>query len=136
MPNLPIATFYHVGYDNEYPYNVCGGMQDNYDWCGPSAVRTVGGIANDRWHTVQGGDGFVAILDQKDPRIVYTESQDGNMTRRNRVTEGLLYMQVTRGTARRDHPIPDPPLKPSLVMTARAVAPSGRVTLTRFPEAS
>ncbi len=85
FPNLPIATFYHVGYDNEYPYNVCGGMQDNYDWCGPSAVRTVGGISNDRWHTVQGGDGFVAILDRKDPRIVYTESQDGNMTRKNRV---------------------------------------------------
>ena len=85
FPNLPIATFYHVGYDNAYPYNVCGGMQDNYDWCGPSAVRTSGGISNDRWHTVQGGDGFVAILDQKDPRIVYTESQDGNITRKNRV---------------------------------------------------
>ena len=86
MPNLPIATFYHVGYDNEYPYNVCGGMQDNYDWCGPSAVRTLGGISNDRWHTVQGGDGFVTIMDQKDARYVYTESQDGNITKRNRVT--------------------------------------------------
>ena len=39
-PNLPIGLFYHVGYDNETPFNVCGGMQDNYDWCGPSAVRT------------------------------------------------------------------------------------------------
>ena len=86
FPNLPIATFYHVGYDNEYPYNVCGGMQDNYDWCGPSAVRTIGGISNDRWHTVQGGDGFVTIIDQKDSRYVYTESQDGNLTKRNVVT--------------------------------------------------
>ncbi len=85
-PNLPIATFYHVGYDNEYPYNVCGGMQDNYNWCGPSAVRSSPGITNDRWHTIQGGDGFVAILDQKDSRYVYTESQDGNLTRRNRVS--------------------------------------------------
>jgi photosystem II stability/assembly factor-like uncharacterized protein len=85
-PNLPIATFYHVGYDNEYPYNVCGGMQDNYNWCGPSAVRTAGGISNDRWHTIQGGDGFVAILDQEDSRYVYTESQDGNLTRRNRIS--------------------------------------------------
>ena len=64
FPNLPIATFYHVGYDMEYPYNVCGGMQDNYDWCGPSAVRTANGITNDRWHTVQGGDGFVTIMDR------------------------------------------------------------------------
>lgn len=86
FPNLPIATFYHVGVDNDYPFNVCGGMQDNYDWCGPSAVRTRGGISNDRWHTVQGGDGFVAIIDQRDSRIVYTESQDGNMTRKNRIT--------------------------------------------------
>ena len=86
FPNLPIATFYHVGYDNEYPYNVCGGMQDNYDWCGPSAVRTAGGISNDRWHTVQGGDGFVTIIDQKDSRYVYTESQDGNITKRNVIT--------------------------------------------------
>ncbi len=85
-PNLSIATFYHVGYDLEYPYNVCGGMQDNYNWCGPSAVRTSNGITNDRWHQVQGGDGFVTIMDQRDWRVVYTESQDGNLTRRNRVT--------------------------------------------------
>ena len=85
-PNLPVGLFYHVGYDNETPYNVCGGMQDNYDWCGPSAVRTRNGIANDRWQTVQGGDGFVAIPDLRDGRIVYSESQDGNSTRHNRVT--------------------------------------------------
>ena len=54
-------------------------MQDNYDWCGPSAVRTRDGIANDRWQTVQGGDGFVAIIDLRDGRIVYSESQDGNI---------------------------------------------------------
>jgi hypothetical protein len=86
FPNIPVATFYHVGFDMESPYNVCGGMQDNYDWCGPSAVRSANGITNDRWHTVQGGDGFVAIMDARDGRVVYTESQDGNMSRRNRVT--------------------------------------------------
>ena len=37
--NLPVGLFYHVGYDMAYPFNVCGGMQDNYDWCGPSASR-------------------------------------------------------------------------------------------------
>ena len=40
--------FYHVGYDLETPYNVCGGMQDNYNWCGPSAARFARGITNDR----------------------------------------------------------------------------------------
>jgi photosystem II stability/assembly factor-like uncharacterized protein len=86
LPNLPVGLFYHVGYDLETPYNVCGGMQDNYDWCGPSASRFSRGIRNDEWFTVQGGDGFVVIIDQRDSRIVYSESQDGNMTRKNKVT--------------------------------------------------
>jgi len=37
--------------------------------------------------------------------------------RRNGVREGLLYLQVTRGAARRDHPIPAPALKPTLIVT-------------------
>ena len=40
--------------------------------------------------------------------------------RQNRVQDGLLYIQVTRGVARRDHPFPED-VKPALVMTARAV---------------
>jgi D-alanine transaminase len=41
------------------------------------------------------------------------------VVRRNRVTTGLVYMQVTRGAARRDHPFPSPAARPSLVITAR-----------------
>jgi D-alanine transaminase len=40
---------------------------------------------------------------------------------RNRVREGLVYMQVTRGRARRDHGFPEPAVRPTLVMTARAL---------------
>lgn len=40
---------------------------------------------------------------------------------RNRVTDGLLYLQITRGVARRDHGFPDKPVKPSLVVTVRAL---------------
>ena len=39
--------------------------------------------------------------------------------RRNRVSYGLVYLQVTRGVARRDHAFPVHPVKPSLVVTAR-----------------
>lgn len=41
--------------------------------------------------------------------------------RRNRVREGLVYLQVTRGTARRDHPFPPEGTAPSVVVTARSL---------------
>lgn len=41
--------------------------------------------------------------------------------RRNRVRDGLIYLQVTRGVARRDHGFPPPGTRPSLVVTARAL---------------
>ena len=46
------------------------------------------------------------------------------IVRRNRVRDGMLYLQVTRGVAPRDHAFPDPASKPALVVTARAADPS------------
>ncbi|HEX2212590.1 MAG TPA: hypothetical protein VHH12_03850, partial [Mycobacterium sp.] len=86
VPNLPLALFYHVSVDNAVPYNICGGLQDNYNWCGPSAVRSAPGIGNHEWNTLLGGDGFVVLQDPTDYRIAFTESQDGNLTRVDRVT--------------------------------------------------
>ncbi len=86
IPNLPVGLFYHVSFDMERPYNICGGMQDNYNWCGPSASRQNRGIMNYDWFQILGGDGFVALPDLRDSRIVYTESQGGNMIRRNTIT--------------------------------------------------
>ena len=43
------------------------------------------------------------------------------LVRRNRVRNGVLYLQVTRGTAPRDFRFPRPPVRPSLVMTVRPV---------------
>jgi len=42
------------------------------------------------------------------------------VARRNAVREGILYLQVTRGTYRRDHPFPPASVAPTLVMTARS----------------
>lgn len=42
------------------------------------------------------------------------------VVRRNRVRNGLVYLQVTRGVAKRDHAFPEPGTKPSIVVTARA----------------
>ncbi|MFC3124848.1 D-amino-acid transaminase [Pseudoroseomonas globiformis] len=45
------------------------------------------------------------------------------VARRNRVAEGLLYMQVTRGVARREHSFPASPPPPALVVTVRRIRP-------------
>ena len=44
--------------------------------------------------------------------------------RRNHVRDGLLYLQITRGVARRDHVFPHPDTPPSLVITARSIDPA------------
>ncbi|HQZ96298.1 MAG TPA: sialidase family protein, partial [Pyrinomonadaceae bacterium] len=80
---VPLGQFYEVGADNSVPYKVCGGLQDNNTWCGPSQTLAGGGIKNDDWYTIGGGDGFFAQPDPNDPNIVYAESQDGNLLRRN-----------------------------------------------------
>jgi D-alanine transaminase len=47
------------------------------------------------------------------------------IARRNRVTDGLIYLQITRGSARRDHPIPPSAIKPTLILTAHNVDAAG-----------
>ena len=86
ITNMDLGQFYHVTYDMQTPYHVCGGLQDNYTWCGPSAVRSRSGIGNDDWRQIQGGDGFEAQMDPRDGRTVYAESQDGNIVRVDRLT--------------------------------------------------
>jgi D-alanine transaminase len=49
-------------------------------------------------------------------RVVIRET-----VRRNRVRNGLVYLQVTRGVARRDHAFPAPGTPPSLVVTAKSI---------------
>ena len=80
--NFPLGQFYEVTYDFQHPYHVCGGLQDNFTWCGPSATLTSRGPDNGDWIQITGGDGFHARIDPRDPDIVYSESQDGNVQRR------------------------------------------------------
>jgi hypothetical protein len=80
---FPVGQFYHVSYSMEKPYNVCGGLQDNGSWCGPSRARNRVGITNSDWYNVGGGDGFYSAIDPQDPSIIYSESQGGNASRLN-----------------------------------------------------
>jgi hypothetical protein len=79
--DMALGQFYQVSADMRHPYWVCGGLQDNNAWCGPSALRSATGGVNTDWYTISGGDGFYTRQDPTDWTIIYGESQDGNMSR-------------------------------------------------------
>jgi photosystem II stability/assembly factor-like uncharacterized protein len=81
--NLPVGQFYHINVDNQIPYNVMGGMQDNGTWHGPAYTWTNGGIRNYYWHNIGGGDGFDAMPDADNSDWVYSMSQGGSLQRLN-----------------------------------------------------
>ncbi|MGH7507425.1 MAG: hypothetical protein ACRELX_17355, partial [Longimicrobiales bacterium] len=97
--NLAVGQFYAIGVDMRDPYYVCGGLQDNSSWCGPSESSTSYGIRNEDWYDVSGGDGFYNRIDPTDPNIVFTESQGGNIARYDVVTgEAARIRPVRRPT--------------------------------------
>jgi len=75
--NIAFTQFYHVNYDLERPYNLCGGLQDNGTWCGPSQSLNGEGMRKRDWSTVGGGDGFWAVPDLASPWLVYNNLQGG-----------------------------------------------------------
>lgn len=84
--HVAIGQFYAVTVGPRQNYKVYGGLQDNGSWGGPSRVRHGSGPTNDDWVSVGGGDGFVCWVDAEDPDLVYYESQNGGMGRRNFAT--------------------------------------------------
>ncbi len=80
---IPAGQFYHINVDNETPYNVMGGMQDNGTWRGPAYTWIGGGIKNYYWESIWGGDGFDCMPDPDDNSWVYAMSQGGNVGRYN-----------------------------------------------------
>ncbi|MBV9062062.1 MAG: D-amino-acid transaminase [Alphaproteobacteria bacterium] len=62
--------------------------------------------------------GMAAPMERGPLKLVLRE-----MARRNRVRDGLIYMQVTRGAMRRDHPVPEAQPRPTLIITARSLDP-------------
>lgn len=88
--NAPsVGQFYAINVDNESPYNVYGGLQDNGVWVGSNNAAE-----NKSWHqsgqypweSIMGGDGMQIQIDSRNSNIVYTGFQFGNYFRINRET--------------------------------------------------
>lgn len=95
VENLPVGQFYHIEVDNEFPYNVYGGLQDNGTYVGPSYVLTGEGVRNDYFMPIGGGDGFDVVSDPDDARYGYAMSQQGFVFRYDRLTGRTNYIRPT-----------------------------------------
>lgn len=102
--NLPVAQFYHINVDNEFPYNVYGGMQDNGSWRGPAYVWRAQGIRNSYWQEISFGDGFDVVPDRDDSRYGWSMSQQGFVSRYDWKTGNNYGVRPT-------HPDPDVQLR-------------------------
>ncbi|RPJ83242.1 MAG: hypothetical protein EHM13_07940, partial [Acidobacteria bacterium] len=80
---IQAQQFYDVSVDNEMPYNVMGGTQDNGAWLGPSQNRNSYGIFGADWLYLPTGDAFYVVRDWWNPEYIYYESQFGGSSRMN-----------------------------------------------------
>src|SRR5436190_4425752 len=83
--NQPTAQFYRVSADNDFPYRILGGQQDN------SAVRIRSrsdgsGIGPGDWQATAGGESGYIVADPKDPDVVFGGSYGGFLTMQNHRT--------------------------------------------------
>ena len=91
-----VGQFYAINVDNEKPYNVYGGMQDNGVWVGANNARE-----DKSWHqqgeypwkSIMGGDGMQIQVDNRNSNVVYTGFQFGTYFRLNLETKEQTYIQ-------------------------------------------
>ncbi len=91
--NIPVGQFYHINVDNDVPYHIYGGLQDNGSWVGPSAVWRSGGIRNSDWQEVLFGDGFDVMPRRDDNRYLFAMSQGGELHYVDRKTGFTRYIK-------------------------------------------
>ncbi len=87
---ISAQQFYDISVDNEMPYHVMGGTQDNGSWIGPSQNRNQYGVYPADWTYLPSGDGFYVVRDWWNPEFIYFESQFGNSRRMNLKTGEII----------------------------------------------
>ncbi|MAU71043.1 MAG: glycosyl hydrolase [Pseudozobellia sp.] len=91
-----VGQFYAINVDNQEPYHVYGGLQDNGVWAGPhNSKEDTGWHQSGRyaWQSLMGGDGMQIEIDKRNSDIVYTGYQFGNYYRIDRKNDKRTYIQ-------------------------------------------
>lgn len=103
--NQPTAQFYRVITDNQTPYRIYAGQQDNSTVAILSETYD-GGIGNDDFHDVGGGESAHIAFDPEDPRLVYATTINGTLTEYDQETKRLRpikpYPEYVYGQQSRD----------------------------------
>ncbi len=92
----PVGQFYSVYADNQTPYNVYGGLQDNGVWTAKHTTKVDKSwkqSGKNPYQSIMGGDGMQVQVDDRNSNIVYTGYQFGNYFRINRETGKRTYIQ-------------------------------------------
>jgi photosystem II stability/assembly factor-like uncharacterized protein len=97
--NLPVGQVYRIGLSNGTPYTVCGGLQDNNAYCGPAFSGNSDGITNRDWFKVAEGDGEWAVPDPSNTRLIWADSENGEITVYDRTSHATENVRPYRGTA-------------------------------------
>ncbi|HEX6560060.1 MAG TPA: hypothetical protein VF021_11375, partial [Longimicrobiales bacterium] len=92
LNKFPAGQFYRIAVDTLRPYRICGGLQDNQNWVGPSDTRSNDGIVNENWIDIDGGDGFYCAF-SSDPNVLFAESQGASIYRIDLKTGNEKFVQ-------------------------------------------
>ena len=107
--NAPaVGQYYGVAVDDDKPYNVYGGLQDNNVWYGPSTNTDNPGWQSSGEYPYKpliGGDGMQVQVDTRDNTTTYAGSQFGVYSRLNRKA------RTDRKNVRPAHELGEKPLR-------------------------
>ena len=102
-----VGQFYAINVDNEKPYNVYGGLQDNGSWYGKSTNKESIDWTDEGqygYKRMGGGDGMQVQIDPRDHNTVYTGSQFGAYMRINKQNQGPKFLRPVTQNSKEEKP--------------------------------